>query len=46
MESEVKREKRAYWRSHRESWKRSGLTKKAYCTQVGISYGSFIVSAQ
>jgi hypothetical protein len=42
VESEIKRNKQAYWRAHIESWNNSGLSKKAYCSQVGINYGSFI----
>ena len=42
MESKNKIKHPGYWREHLESWKNSGLTKKAYCEQSEISYASFI----
>lgn len=34
------RQGREYWSRHVAAWRRSGLTKKAYCEQHGLSYWS------
>ena len=34
------RQGREYWSRHVTAWRRSGLTKKAYCEQHGLSYWS------
>ncbi len=34
-------ERRAYWQSHVEGWKRSGQSKQAYCRERGLNRGSF-----
>ena len=33
---------REYWAAHIEKWQLSNLKQKAYCTQAGISYHSFV----
>lgn len=35
-------QKEGYWRSHLESWRKSGLSKRAYCTQNNLAYSSFM----
>lgn len=37
-----KEEQRAYWTMHIQRWKESNMTQEAYCTQAGVSYGSFV----
>jgi hypothetical protein len=34
--------KEGFWRGHLESWKKSGLSKRAYCTQHNLAYSSFM----
>lgn len=34
------RKGRGFWQGHVEAWKRSGLSKRAYCAREGLSqYG-------
>jgi len=37
-----KEEQRAFWTTHIQRWKESHVTQEVYCTQAGISYGSFV----
>lgn len=37
-----KEEQRAFWSTHIQRWKESNVTQEVYCTQAGISYGSFV----
>ncbi len=32
--------RRAYWQAHLEQWKRSGLSKQAYCREHGLKAAS------
>ena len=42
MKARSKTQAEGLWQEHSEAWKASGITKQAYCKQVGISYRRFI----
>jgi hypothetical protein len=35
-------QKEAFWRGHNEGWKKSGLSKRAYCVAHDLTYSSFM----
>lgn len=35
-------QKEGYWRAHLEAWRKSGLSKRAYCTKNNLAYSSFM----
>jgi hypothetical protein len=35
-------QKEAFWRGHKEGWKKSGLSKRAYCSAHDLTYSSFM----
>ncbi|NDH67137.1 MAG: hypothetical protein EBY22_04340 [Gammaproteobacteria bacterium] len=42
MSSDNPKPKQAFWNEHSEAWQSSGLSQRAYCSQQGINYRSFI----
>lgn len=34
--------KEAFWKSHLDGWKKSGLSKRAYCTEHNLAYSSLM----
>lgn len=35
-------QKEGFWRKHVEAWKKSGLSKRAYCAENNLAYSSFM----